>query len=316
VKGILLAGFLAALLFPGKGFSQENPDAPVVAGKVEFIEGIVQFYDRQRRARVPRAGDPVYEGDSIVTGTDGEVHFTLEDGGFIAVRPNTKMRIVNFRAQGDEEDKLNIGLLEGSFRSMTGWIARFSRGNYLIRTPTATIGVRGTDHEPFHIPEGSSLGEPGTYDKVNEGGTVLTTKYGRVEVTPGKSGFAHLRRAEPPRALERPPAFFKPTRNEARFAGRQSEIQRSLQQRRDERRKAIEQRRAPQREAQKAEARPAQKSRLEERNKALEQRRKAIEARQKAIQERRNAAEQRRRELKQQRKAAPAEAAKRRREND
>jgi hypothetical protein len=234
------------------------------------------------------------------------------------------MRIANFRADGDEDDRLNIGLLEGSFRSMTGWIARFSRGNYVIRTPTATIGVRGTDHEPYHVPEGSPLGEPGTYDKVNEGGTFLQSKFGRVEVAPGKSGFANLRGTAPPRALERPPAFFKPTRNEARFASRHAEIQRNLQQRRDERRKAIEQRRAPQREAGKAEVRPAQKSRLEERNQALEQRKKAMEQRQKAVQERqkamqerKNAVEQRRRVLKeQQRKAAPKEAAKHRGERE
>jgi len=29
--------------------------------------------------------------------------------------------------------------------------------NYQVRTPTVTIGVRGTDHEPFHISRGSPL---------------------------------------------------------------------------------------------------------------------------------------------------------------
>src|SRR2546422_3860812 len=119
--------------------------------------------------RRPVTEDSIFEGESIATGANGEVHLRMEDGGFIAVRPGTRMRIAKFRAQGDGSDAVNIGLLEGSFRSITGWIARFGRNNYQVRTPTVTIGVRGTDHEPFHIPAGSPLGEPGTYDKVNQG---------------------------------------------------------------------------------------------------------------------------------------------------
>jgi hypothetical protein len=161
----------------------------------------------------------------------------MEDGGFIAVRPGTKMRIARFRAQGDESDVMNIGLLEGSFRSITGWIARFGRNNYQVRTPTVTIGVRGTDHEPFHIPAGSPLGEPGTYDKVNQGGTYLQTAQGRVDVAPGRAGFAGLRRAERPRVLERIPAHFRPTRYEERITRRYQEIQQRLPELRENRRK-------------------------------------------------------------------------------
>ena len=158
----LAAAFLAPAL-------AQPPE--ILAGKVELVEGEVRFLDRNQRPRTPKVDAPIYEGESIVTGPGGEVHLKMEDGGLIAVRPDTKMRIVNFRAEGDPSDRMVIGLLQGSFRSVTGWIAKFTRNNYTVRTSTATIGVRGTDHEPFHIPEGSKLGEPGTYDKVNQGGT-------------------------------------------------------------------------------------------------------------------------------------------------
>src|SRR5713226_1128500 len=248
--GLLLAWF--AFLSPAFAQTAGGQATPVLAGKVELVEGDVRFFDRGMTMRRPVTEDSIFEGESIATGSNGEVHLRMEDGGFIAVRPGTRMRIAKFRAQGDESDAMTIGLLEGSFRSSTGWIARFGRNNYQVRTPTVTIGVRGTDHEPFHIPSGSPLGEPGTYDKVNQGGTYLQTAQGRVDVAPGRAGFAGLRRAERPRVLESIPAHFRPTRHEAGITRRYQEIQQRLPELRENRRKLaqeqaakVEQKREP-----------------------------------------------------------------------
>ncbi len=240
--GLLLAGF--AFLSPGFAQTAGGQATPVLAGKVELVEGDVRFFDRAMTVRRPFTEDSIFEGESIATGSNGEVHLRMEDGGFIAVRPGTRMRIAKFRAQGDESDAVTIGLLEGSFRSITGWIARFGRNNYQVRTPTVTIGVRGTDHEPFHIPAGSRLGEPGTYDKVNQGGTYLQTAQGRVDVAPGRAGFAGLRRAERPRVLASIPAHFRPTRHEERITRRYQEIQQRLPELRENRRKLAQEQRA------------------------------------------------------------------------
>ncbi len=240
--GLLLAG--CAFLSPGFAQTAGGQATPVLAGKVELVEGDVRFFDRGMTMRRPFTEDSIFEGESIATGANGEVHLRMEDGGFIAVRPGTRMRIAKFRAQGDESDVMTIGLLEGSLRSITGWIARFGRNNYQVRTPTVTIGVRGTDHEPFHIPAGSPLGEPGTYDKVNQGGTYMQTAKGRVDIAPGRAGFAHLRRAERPRVLASIPAHFRPTRHEERITRRYQEIQQRLPELRENRRKLAQERAA------------------------------------------------------------------------
>ena len=215
----------------------------LVAGKVELTEGDVRFLDTANRVRRPAVGDAISEGESIVTGADGEVHLRMEDSGYVAVRPGTRMRIVNFRAQGDADDRSVIGLLQGSFRSVTGWIAKAGRDRAIVRTPTATIGIRGTEHEPLVIPEGSKLGDPGTYDRVHAGETEIRTKQGNISVRPNQAGFASLRGAQRPRVLDRVPAFFRPTRNEARFSGLHERVSRQLDQQRQERRQLIEQRR-------------------------------------------------------------------------
>lgn len=174
---------------------------PNLAGKVELADGDVTVHDKSKKARKVQAGDTVFEGEGIVTGQDGELHLNMEDGGFIAVRPNTKMRIVAYQAQGAADDKGVFSLLQGAFRSVTGWIGKYNPKSYQVRTPTATISVRGTDHEPLVIPQGSKEGEPGTYDKVNVGGSYIQTRHGSVDVKPNQAAFAPWHGRPVPRVL-------------------------------------------------------------------------------------------------------------------
>ena len=299
-----LIAVLCAALSGGAALAQPaattpTTDAPTTnaAGKVEFVEGDVRFLDQAQRLRRPRSGDPINEGESIVTGTDGEVHLEMADGGFIAVRPGTRMRIMNYRAEGDANDRSVMSLLEGSFRSITGWIGRFSPRNYSVQTPTATIGVRGTDHEPRVIPEGSALGEPGTYDRVHVGGTTISGKQGTIDVAPGRAGFFPFRAAARPRVLDSVPAFFRPSRNEGRFAQRHEQVQRVIGERREERRRVIEQRRR-ELDPRGQESKDAQeRSRVERERKMEEQRRDQLE-RQREQRERKAAEQTRRNETK------------------
>src|SRR2546429_2857687 len=181
---LALAAVLACVsplaLAQGEG-AKASANAPAerpIAGKVVLVEGDVRVYDRNQGLRRPKLDDSLYEGDSIVTGDGGEVHFDMEDGGYIGVRPNTRMRIANYKAEGGQDDQSVIALLEGSFRSITGWIGKLGGDHYRIVTRTATIRVPRTQHEPHVIPEASAVGEPGTYDRVHNGETVMQTPKG------------------------------------------------------------------------------------------------------------------------------------------
>jgi hypothetical protein len=251
---------------------------PVLAGKVALLEGNVRVSDVQGQVRIPKLGDSIYKGERIVTGADGEVHIDTEDGGYIGVRPNTNMSIEDFKAEGGTDDCFILSLLQGSFRSITGWIARVNRQNYAIRTATATIGVRGTEHEPLVIPEGSHEGEPGTYDRVHNGETEIRTPHGTVGVKANQAGFAPHRGALRPRVLDRVPAFFRPTRNEGRFKGLHDRLHRQLQQRLQARRQLVEQHRKAQHER-RAEKRSAFEQRKEQSVRQQEERRKLQEQR-------------------------------------
>ncbi len=205
------------------------------------------------------------------------------------------MRIVSYKAEGGPDDRSVIGLVEGSFRSVTGWIAKLGRNSDMVRTPTATIGVRGTEHEPLVIPEGSKAGEPGTYDRVHLGEAVIRTPQGAVNVRPDQAGFVPRRGAVRPRVLDRVPDFFRPTRNEGRFAGLHERVHAQLDQRREERRQSIEQRRKPQLD-QRGERKPAAEQRQEQRKLRQEQRRRQKTEDERAVEEQRRERLQKQRE--------------------
>lgn len=214
------------------------------AGRIELADGVVWIYDAAKNARQPKIGEAINAGESVVTGGDGELHLAMEDGGQIAVRPNTRMRIEKYRAEGAADDRSVIGLFQGALRSVTGWIGKYSARNYQIRTPTATIGVRGTDHETHVIPPDSEEGEAGTYDKVNVGSTLLTTPQGATEIHPNQAGFVpHFGKVRPA-LLPAVPGFFRPGRHEGRFADLHERVHRQLEQRRNERIRQLAERRA------------------------------------------------------------------------
>lgn len=186
------------------------------AGSVQFVIGDVKLITKAGATRALVKGAEVDEGDRIVTASGSSAQIRMVDGGFIAVRPNTNMAFDTYHYSGKDDGTGNaiLSLLQGGFRAITGIIGHTNKQNYLIRTQTATIGIRGTDHEPMVIlppaPGQAAIGEPGTYDKVNVGIAYIRTDAGSVDIQRNQVGFAPVSRAAPV-ILPGIPSFYKPT---------------------------------------------------------------------------------------------------------
>ena len=104
-------------------------------------------------SRLVAAGTQVDEGDTIVTFKGGEAQLRMLDGAYLMVRENSRIKIEAYVADGGDDDRSILDLLQSTVRSITGWIGKFNRAAYEIHTPIlVTIGVRGTDHEVSYIP--------------------------------------------------------------------------------------------------------------------------------------------------------------------
>ncbi len=179
------------------------------------VTGAAKAVDAQGRERPLEKGAEIRSGEKIVTADGALVQMRLNDGGFLSVRSGTEMVIDRFNY--DEKNASNsnflVSLVRGGFRSITGLIGKTNPDAYQIRTATATVGIRGTDHEPMVIPEGvpgmAALGAPGFYDKVNDGETFIRNRTGMISLKRGEVGFAGVIADRAPQILQKIPDFYK-----------------------------------------------------------------------------------------------------------
>jgi len=93
-------------------------------------------------------GSALEGGDTVQTERESTARVRFTDGAELALRPNSNLQIQNyvFNEQKPEQDSLILRLFKGGLRQISGAIAH--RGNpdaYRLHSPTATIGIRGTD---------------------------------------------------------------------------------------------------------------------------------------------------------------------------
>jgi len=191
--------------------------ASIDAGRVQFVHGDSRALGANGVERALKKGDPVYEGETVITGPSASLQLRMADDAMIAVRPNSRLQIEVYRLDGKAAGEGHgvLRLLSGTFRSITGLIGHTQKANYKIITDTANIGIRGTDHEPAYLLSGAAGQElgaaPGTYDMVNTGGTYIATPWGRVDVSPNQVGFASSRPGAVPVLLQGVPGFMRGT---------------------------------------------------------------------------------------------------------
>ena len=178
-----------------------------IAGKVILSQGSAEAQNNGRK-RLLAKGDPVCVGETIVTSKSGNLEIKMADEGLVSVRPGTQLKIEQFAYSGNSKDISVFSLLRGAGRFVTGKLGKLYPQNDLIKTPTATIGVRGTDHEAMVIlPSDSSSFRSGTYDKVNQGITFIRTDKGEIDIHPNQVGLA-VGTEEMPVLLKDIPEFY------------------------------------------------------------------------------------------------------------
>jgi len=120
--------------------------APVFAtssvGVSTLVAGPVWRMDASGERESMHANTRVNEGDRIVTGAGGLVHLRFDDGAHVGLRESSELQIVAYRS---EPAAIEFELKYGTLRQISGMIARRAPESFRLKTPIASIGVRGTD---------------------------------------------------------------------------------------------------------------------------------------------------------------------------
>lgn len=133
------------------------------AGRVSFVTGDVTATSANGTTRALRRGDTINGGDKISTRA-GRLQIRFTDGGFVSLQPNSVFGVDEYlyANRKPEESSLFFSLLQGGMRTITGAIGKVNKQSYKVRTPVATIGIRGTGYRARLDENGTLLVSVGT----------------------------------------------------------------------------------------------------------------------------------------------------------
>jgi hypothetical protein len=119
-----------------------------------------------------RAGDTLRQGTTITTGPNSNVVLRFDDGQVVALKSLSRFTIESYRydAKDPGAGQMILSLLSGGMRAITGLVANSNRSAFSLKTPVATIGIRGTDFL-------TALSQ-GLYNHVKVGSIGVTTTKG------------------------------------------------------------------------------------------------------------------------------------------
>src|SRR5437773_1349370 len=200
--------------------------ASAQAGRFLLAVGDVAIARGQAEIRAA-TGAPVQSGDTIRVGPASNAQIRMTDESIVGLRPGTVLRIDAYEYSGQAEPRSLFSLLKGGFRTVTGAIGRLhSRERYAVRTPTATIGIRGTHYTVVHCDNdcGADRGSiaNGTYGGVTDGRIEVVNQTGEHEFA-ANTFFYVAGAGTAPQNLIAPPNFlYDRLEGQARSRGSQS----------------------------------------------------------------------------------------------
>lgn len=187
------------------------------AGTIEVVVGTARVFQHHGQERPAIRGGQLYEGETVVTGSQANVKLRMLDEASVWIRPETRFRIERYRSSkhGSANDEARLHLVSGSIRQLTGSIGRVSTADYRLTTPNATIGIRGTEFDAVFVTAqaAATLNTPaGTYNRVYAGSTALSGGGGPVIIlNTGQAGFIGLTPNAQPQTLPSIPPFLNTT---------------------------------------------------------------------------------------------------------
>jgi hypothetical protein len=134
---IVVLGTLFAMLTAGEAVAQD-------VGRVKTVKGTVHI-ERGARREQALVGAGVRQADTLVTGPDGAVGVTLADDTLLSAGPNSVLAIERFVYDGNQPGSLEAALTKGTLAVVSGRIAKQAPDAMRIKTPSAILGVRGTE---------------------------------------------------------------------------------------------------------------------------------------------------------------------------
>lgn len=116
-----------------------------VAGKTILAKGQVNAVDQtSNEMRKLKRRSKIFDIDNLITGEKSKAQFSMSDGGLITLKENTELKISDYKFDHElNQGSATLEVVSGGLRSISGLIKK-SGGDYQVKTPVGSIGIRGT----------------------------------------------------------------------------------------------------------------------------------------------------------------------------
>ncbi len=115
------------------------------AGTIESIDGEAWASQENLPKRKLTDRSVVYEGDLVKTGKKSSLTILFKDETKFILGSKSDFLVSKFKyKKSDDEDGITVKMLRGSFRFISGLIAKKKPKAMTMRTSVATVGIRGT----------------------------------------------------------------------------------------------------------------------------------------------------------------------------
>jgi hypothetical protein len=120
--------------------------AAQVAGTIVQLSGPLLAKKADGAVRILSMRSEVESGDTLVTEKNTYAMVKFIDNSEITLKPSTTFRVEDFSydAAKPDGDNASFSLVKGGLRSVTGLLGKRNKEKFAMKTPSATIGIRGT----------------------------------------------------------------------------------------------------------------------------------------------------------------------------
>jgi len=198
------------LELPKRVVVRSTPAQPVKLKKVGTVvenEGSVVAVDQRKVSRKLSKGDPVFLGDKVITGEIGYVRLKMIDDAVLDLRCFSIM-VIEAYALNDTSRRSILNLLQGSLKKVTGQIGKMTEDVYELKTPVASVGVRGTEYA-LRVFQSKGCGgtldaDDGLYLEVIKGLVDVHNVAGKEVIAKGETAYVPLPKAAPQKVKIKP----------------------------------------------------------------------------------------------------------------
>lgn len=114
-------------------------------GQIKVSKGSVTI-ERAGRQMPGTVGTRLEASDVVRTGSDGSVGITMTDDSLLSAGPNSVLALDRYEFDDvTSKGRFDASLGKGTLAVVSGRLAKQSRDAMTVRTPSAVLGVRGTE---------------------------------------------------------------------------------------------------------------------------------------------------------------------------